>query len=357
MKKEAKHLLNKAIDSLILGIELFNRPSNVGRTHAVLIFIDHSFEMLLKASIIEKGGKISQEGKAETIGMGLCIRKCLSDEHIKFLSEEEVLVLQSLNSLRDAAQHYIIELSEQQLYFHAQSGLTLFRDIVKKVFNIDLTTKLPERVLPLSTTPPLEITAFFQTEIDEIKKLLLPNGRKVVEAKEKLRSLAIFEHSIQGNEEQPTDGELNNMLQKNRSNDKFENIFPSVSVIQFSTNGYGPSLDLRITKREDATPIIIVPEGTPGASIVAIKRVNELDFYSLNLTDLSNKIGLNPSKLLAVIRELKIQDDPECYKIIRIKKQFTKLYSMKALDKLKTQIPNLDIDDVWERNRPRKKNK
>jgi len=351
MKKEAKHLFTKAIDSLILGIELFNRPSNVGRIHAVLILIDHSFEMLLKASIIERGGKITQEGKSETIGMGQCIRQCLSNQRIKFLTEEEVLVLQTLNSLRDAAQHYIIDLSEQQLYFHAQSGLTLFKDITKKVFSVELATRLPERVLPLSTIPPLEITVFFQSEIAEIEKLLSPNTRKIVEAKEKLRALAIFEHSIQGNELQPTDSELNKVLNQIREKHTFEQIFPSVSAIQFTTNGYGPSIDLRITKKEDATPITIVPEGTPGVSVVAIKRVNELDFYSMNLTDLSQKVGLNTTKLLAVIRELKIQDDIDCYKEIKIKKSSHKMYSMKALDILKKTIPSLDIEDVWRRNR------
>jgi hypothetical protein len=50
MKKEVRHLYNKAIDSLILSVELFNRPNNCARVHGVLIFMDHSFEMLLKAA-------------------------------------------------------------------------------------------------------------------------------------------------------------------------------------------------------------------------------------------------------------------------------------------------------------------
>ena len=36
MKREAKLLLDKACDSLLLGIELFNRPSDRGRVSAVL---------------------------------------------------------------------------------------------------------------------------------------------------------------------------------------------------------------------------------------------------------------------------------------------------------------------------------
>jgi hypothetical protein len=88
-----------------------------------------------------------------------------------------VLTLQSLNGLRDAAQHYTLEISEQHLYFQAQSGLTLFRDIVKRVFDINIKDGLPVRVLPLSTTPPTDIQAFFSNEISEIKKLLGPSKR------------------------------------------------------------------------------------------------------------------------------------------------------------------------------------
>ena len=54
MKKEARLLKQKSLNSLILSIEHLNRPWDQGRTDAVLMFMDHSFEMLLKAgSFIE----------------------------------------------------------------------------------------------------------------------------------------------------------------------------------------------------------------------------------------------------------------------------------------------------------------
>lgn len=355
MRKEAKHLYQKAIDSLTLSIELFNRPSDRGRVHSVLIFMDHAFEMLLKASILERRESIFQDNKAETIGMSACIRRCLSDVKTKILVEEQVLVLQSLNSLRDAAQHYTLNVSEQQLYFHAQSGLTLFRDIAKAVFGIELNTELPERVLPLSTTPPMEIATFFQNEIKVIKSLLKPGSRKVVEAKERLRSLAIFENSVKGMDGQPSEKGLKGMLQSIRDEAPFENIFPSVSVLQFTTKGYGPSLDLRITKADNATPITLVPEGTPGAAIVAIKRVNELDFYSLSLRDLSEKTCVSTSKLLALIKELDLQSSSDYFKRIKIRSSIYKMYSLQALDILKKTLPKIDMDDVWERNKPKRK--
>lgn len=354
MKKEVKHLYRKSVDSLILSIELFNRPDDCARVHGVLIFMDHAFEMLLKAAIIHKGGRIKEKRERETLGFSSCVRKAFSDGAIKFLNEEEVLTLQSLNGLRDAAQHYTLEMSEQHLYFQAQAGLTLFRDITKRVFDIDLKTKLPVRVLPLSTTPPIDIHAFFSSEIGEIKKLIQPKSRKELEALEKLRALAIMENSIQGNESQPSDAELKALTKKLKQGSTLEQIFPSVSTLTFTQNGYGPSLDLRITKTE-GVPVTVVPVGTPGAAVVAIKRVNELEFYTLNLTALSEKTKVSTAKLLAVVKELKLQENQDAFKEIKIGTQIYKRYSPLALDILKKELPKLDIESIWQKNRPKSK--
>jgi hypothetical protein len=346
MKKEAKHLYQKAIDSLTLSIELFNRPNDCGRIHGVLIFLDHSFEMLLKASIIDKGGKIKEKGAKETIGFSACVRKGFSDASIKFLNETEVLTLQTINGLRDAAQHYTLEMSEQYIYFQAQAGLTLFRDIVKRVFNVDLKTELPVRVLPLSTTPPMDIQAFFSTEVADIKKLLAPKSRKKLEATEKLRALAIMENSIQGNESQPSDTELKTLQTKLIKGSTWNQIFPSVSTLSFTQKGYGPSLDLRITKSEGVA-ITIVPEGTPGAGVIAIKRVNELDYYNLGRDQLAKKLMLTPPKTTAAIKHFKIKDDPDCFKHLKVGNVPFDRYSPKAIEKIREGLKTKSIDDIW----------
>lgn len=347
MKKEAKHLYQKAIDSLTLSIELFNRPHECGRTHGVLIFLDHSFEMLLKAAIIHKGGKIREKRAKETIGFSSCIRKCFSDAKVKFLTEEEVLTLQTINGFRDAAQHYTLELSEQLFYFQAQAGLTLFRDIASRVFNIDLKTELPVRVLPLSTTPPIEMEALFSQEIDEVRKLIQPKSRKKLEALEKLRALAIMENSIQGIETQPSDAELKLIAGKLKKGSNWNQIFPGTSTLSLTSNGYGPSLDLRITKTEEGIPFTPVPEGTPGAAIVAIKRVNELDYYNLGRDQLAKKLGLTGPKTSAAIKWFNIKDDSECFKHLRVGNVPFDRYSQKAIIKIKEGLKNKSIEEIW----------
>jgi hypothetical protein len=350
MKKEVKHLYNKAVDSLTLSVELFNRPNDCGRVHGVLIFLDHAFEMLLKAAILHKGGKIRERRAKETIGFSSCVRKAFSDGEISFIDEVQTLTLQSINGLRDAAQHYTLEMSEQHLYFQAQAGLTLFRDIARDVFNVELKTQLPVRVLPLSTTPPVDIQAFFDTEVEEIRNLLQPNSRKKLEAIEKLRSLAIMENSIQGNEYQPSNAELKRLARLLVQGSASNQLFPGVSTLSFTQNGYGPSLDLRIVKQE-GIPVTIVPEGTQGAAVVAIKRVNELDFYSLGRDQLAKKLNHSGPKISAAIQVFKIKDDPESFKQIKVGKVTFDRYSQKAIEKLKLALEKKPIEEVWQEHK------
>jgi hypothetical protein len=346
MKKEVKHLYTKAVDSLVLSIELFNRPNDTARVHGVLIMMDHSFEMLLKASILHKGGKIKERRSPNTIGFASCVRKSLSEEDVRFLNEDEVLTLQSLNGLRDAAQHYTLKISEQHLYFQAQSGLTLFRDIVQRVFEIDLKQGLPIRVLPLSTTPPTDIQAFFTNEIQDIKKLLGPTKRKNIVAIEKLRALAIMENAVQGNDTQPSDGELKKTLKTLEQGGNFGQLFPGVATLNFTANGYGPSLDLRISRKE-GVPVQVVPEGTPGAHVVALKRVNELDYYNLGRDQIAKKVGLSGPKTSAVIHHLELKTDEESYKKITIGKVHYDRYSQKAIAKIKEAVQETPIEEIW----------
>ncbi len=100
MKREAKLLLEKACDALVLSIELFNRPHDRGRISGTLIQLDHGFEMLMKAAILHQGGRIREKRAKETIGFDTCVRRSLSDGRIRYLTEEQALILQTINGLR-----------------------------------------------------------------------------------------------------------------------------------------------------------------------------------------------------------------------------------------------------------------
>lgn len=342
MRKEAKQLLERSINSLILSIEHFNRPWDRGRKEAVLILLDHSFELLLKSSIVHKGEKIRRKGETETIGFEACVNKSISN---KIVTEDQAINIRSINGLRDAAQHYIVEVSEQQLYLHVQAGLTLFKDVLKSVFKKDITKELPERVLPISTTPPLEIDALFESEIKEIKKLLVPGSRHKKDALSKLRGLSIFDETLKGNYIQPSETHLNNLAEQIKAGKSWNELFPGVASINLNSDGIGPNLSLRFTKKE-GVPIHVVPEGTPGVPVVE-KRVNELSYYAFSHEKLAKKVNLTSPRLTAIIMHLKLRDDSTYYKEFTFGKTKHHRYSPKCIKKIKDTLEEVDMDKIW----------
>ena len=346
MKREAKLLLRKACDSLVLSIELFNRPHERGRISSTLIQLDHGFEMLMKAAILQQGGRIRNRRAKETIGFDACVRRSLTDGKIKYLTEAQALVLQTINGLRDAAQHHLLDISEGQLYIVVQSGVTLFRDLLKSVFSQELGRHLPTRVLPVSTTPPTSLATLFDSEVAEIKKLLRPGRRRGIEALAKLRPLAILDGAIRGEKGQPSDRTLARLGKDILGGSAWDDVFEGAAVVDITTDGVGPSLSLRFAKNE-GIPIQLVAEGTPSASVVGVKRVNELDYYSLGAKQLADKVSLTMPKAIAVVEYLKLREDQECYKEFKVGKTRHKRYFQEAIRKLQNALEEKSADEIW----------
>lgn len=346
MKREAKLLLEKACDALVLSIELFNRPHDRGRVSSTLIMLDHGFEMLMKAAILHRGGRIRDKRAKETIGFDACIRRSLSDGKIKYLSEEQALVLQTINGLRDAAQHHLLDISEGQLYLHVQSGVTLFRDLLKSVFYQELSAQLPTRVLPVSTSPPTDLATLFDSEVAEIRKLLRPGKRRQIEALARLRPLAILDGTIRGEKGQPSDADLRRMGKEVQQGKAWSDVFQGAAAVEITADGTGPTLSLRLSKKE-GIPIQLVAEGTPGAHVVAVKQVDELGFYNLGAKQLAEKVGLTMPRVVAVVDHLKLRDEQDSYKEFKIGSTVHKRYSQKAVERIKEALKEQSADEIW----------
>ncbi len=126
--------------------------------------------------------------------------------------------------------------------------------------------------------------------------------------------------------------------------------------MRLSSEGNGFNVSLKITK-SNGEPIRLVPEGTPGATVVAVKRVDELGFYSLSLTDIKDKVGLTMPKTHAIVKHLKLRDNPDYFKKFTIGKSDFNRYSPKALEKIVKELPSLDIEEIWEKNKPKGRKK
>jgi len=345
LRREAKLLMDRSIDSLVLAIEHFNRPYDRGRAEIVLRNLNHAFEMLLKAAILHRGGRIWKRGEKQTIGFESCINLCLLDERVKFLTNDQATVLRLLNALRDAAEHHLVLLSELELYSHSQAGVTLFEDILRGVFEKSLANYVPTRVLPISTTPPKDLYMVVDEKFRQVRELLRPKRRQKFQAMVALRSLELIDRAVRENPNQPTDHELNDILRSVKKGRPWQKLFPGIASINFATEGTGLTVKLRITKAE-GMPVRLVKEGEE-STVIAVKRVDELSYYSLGLRDLAEKANLGQNRTLAVVRFLKLQDDSACFKEIVIGKTRFKRYSPESLKRVKEALPALDMEKVW----------
>lgn len=352
MKKEARLLYSRAADSLVLGVDHFNRSWDRGRTEAVLIFLDRAFELLLKAVIVQKGGQIRDKKDGSlTIGHDACLRLCFSDAKVKCLNAEDVMSLQNLNSLRDAAQHYIVEPSEGQLYVYSQAAVTTFKRLADEALGMSLGDDVPDRMVVVSASPPADFGALLDLEFEDIKRMVAPGSRKRLDAHARIRTMAVLERSLEGERSQPTTNELNKIVTRINGGEEWRSIFPGVATIYIDPVEAGIGLNLRITKATGEA-IHLVSEGTPGSAVVAVKRVSELDYYSLGFADLHEKLKkkddrVGTNKLSYLIKREGLKESLDHAKMISIGKTRHQRYSPKSLDHLYKIITEGDINAIW----------
>jgi hypothetical protein len=174
----------------------------------------------------------------------------------------------------------------------------------------------------------------------------------MLQARSRVRALAVIESSVNGERTQPGEGDLNRLLKKVRAGKSWRDLFPGIASLELSADTEeGIPVAIRITKKEGEA-VHLVPEGTPGAMIVSVKRVNELDFYSLGLKELAEKLKVSQPRTLALVKHLNLQGSSEFFKVVQIGGVTFKRYSLKALDELQKAFKTVDMDKVWSLNKP-----
>ncbi len=105
------------------------------------------------------------------------------------------------------------------------------------------------------------------------------------------------------------------------------------------------------------TPVQLLKEGEGVGGVIAVRRVNELEYYSFGAAGLAKKVGLTIPKLRAVIDCLKLQDNEDFFKNIQIGRSSHQRYSARAISAIKEYLMNKSIDEIWEEQKNRKAGK
>jgi hypothetical protein len=350
-KRDVAELKKRAINSLVLGIELFNRPHDQGRSEGVLILLHHAFEMLLKAIIKDTTGTVHAKGEKYSFSFDKCLE--VAQNVIRVLSADERASLSILDAQRDTAIHYYQQISEDLLYLQAQAGVTLFDDLLNRAFRQRLADCIPERVLPVSTRPPKDLQVLIDSELSQVDELLQAGSRKGVQAAARLRPILALATATRDDAERATEGELRKAIRRRRQGADWSVIFPEVAQLKLETQGEGIPICFRIRKDADFA-FRIAKDGEPVTGTLIKQEVNIWDKFSLGRNDLAKKLGISGPKTSALILELQIQNDPECFKILRRNATCLKGYSKKALDLLQSAIAGgIDVGSVWEKHKSR----
>ena len=360
MRREVRSLAKRSCDSLVLSVELFNRPNDRGRTDGVLILMDRSLELLLKAAIVHRGGEIWQRSAKETIGFDKAIRVALSNGQAKFLDQSDATTLRHLHAQRNAAQHHLSDISEGLLYMTVTSSLSVFRSIFENVLNRRLADELPERVLPLSTSPPRDIQALFDNDIAEVQELLKPGRRQRGLAEAKLAPWAVLEGVLSSETDIPlvTRESLRSLATSFVSDRGVLAAFPLLSAETFPIEHSPIGIEFRFTKG-GGIPIHLATDEEKQRAVIATKEVTELDRYPYGKKGLHRKLkaffpDLTEPKAYAAVRYANLDDDREYSKVIELDQSIFRRYSPKVVDVVRRLIDETGIEQIWEWERERR---
>ena len=345
MKRKTRSLLDRAKESLVLGVELFNRPTDAARAPGVLLMFDHSFEMLLKAVIFEKTGRIHSPREKKNYSFEKCLNVCQSQ--LSFINEDEALILANLNGFRDAAMHDLLDLSEGLLYGHTQSAVQIFAAVLKKAFSQDLSKTLPRRVLPLSTVAPTDINTVVSQDMESVKALLGAKRRREDEAEAKLRPYLVIETNVRKRQNIPGTPTPVSKVMKTLKKGDWKTVMPMVAgLVQSSATGIPVSI--HVTKRE-GFPVRIDPAS---ATAIAFRYVKPEDKYPYLTTDLAVKLKLTVSRVVGLVNLFQMKENDEFHTSIRVSKTGkVQRYSEKARQVLKQAIDRDGLDNLWEQVR------
>jgi hypothetical protein len=343
LRREAGILKRKAIASLRRATTAFNSFDDDGRVTDVLLHLQHAFEMVLKAALVQRRVRVFDRKLGQAIGFERCVN--LGCEHVR-LTDEEAGTLRAIDALRDDQQHWYNYVSEGLLYAHARAAVTLFDDLLQREFDDRLVDHLPHRVLPISSEPPKDIQLLIDEEYRQIGDLLQPGRRRRPEAQARIRSLLAMEaHVAEG--VQVSRKDVTRVQRAILAGQPREKVFPRLAVLGTEVAGEGVEVTVRFSKTKGA-PVRLVSAGED-VEAAAVREVDLQRKYHWSPMELAAKLKLTSPRALALRRYLNIDDDPTCRHDFVFGSQKHIRYSDNAFTRMRAALDEVDMAEIWKK--------
>ena len=342
LRRDAKTLKGKAFASLRRGLSSFNSFEEDGRVTSVLLHFQHCCEMLVKALLVQKRVNVFDKKTQMSEGFARCLN--LASAH--GITASEAGLMRAIDSLRDAEQHWLIVVSEDLLYLHARSLVSVIDDILKRSFGDSLAATLPVRVLPVSTTPVTDFDVMVDNEYSQIAKLLKPGRRQVDQARGRIRALLALESHV-ADDVSVSEKDIDRIEVAVRAKTNIKEVFPRLLSITTATAGaVGFEFKVRFTKKEGA-PVHLVAADDPAAA-AAVREVDLQKKYHMSPAIFAEKLGLSQPKTKALRDFAEIDSNASYTHIFDFGSQRHSRFSDMALIKARETLAATSIDTIWE---------
>lgn len=345
-----RELKRKSISSLRTTVTAFNALDNDGRITAVLLHLQHAFEMLLKAALDRNKIAVFDKRSEKAISLESAIRLCQQTPEIR-ITDEEAGTIRVVDSWRDATQHWYMKVDESLLYLHVRAAVTLFDGVLQRVFDERLSEHLPMRVLPISAEPPRDIQLLVDREYERISELLKPHRRGRAEARARIRSLLAMESHVDPDASEVRQADVRRVERGIRAGNPREQVFPKLASVASDISGDGLTVTVRMVKA-GGLPVTYTSDNS-SVEPSAIRLVDlEKKFY-MSKYDLAARAEVSKSRATAMRRHLGLDGDDDIYshefvfgsqKIMR--------YSDNALRAMMKAKDECDLEKIWAAHRP-----
>lgn len=342
-------LRGKAIASLRTGVAAFNGLDDDARTTTVLLHLQHAFEMLLKAILeAKKDPGVFDKRTQKSISLQRAINRCQQIGAVK-LTDEEAGVIRHLDAMRDAEQHWHLVVDEGLLYHSARTAVTLFDDLLQRVFSENLSDHIPKRVLPISAEAPLALDLLVDREFTRIAELLKPGRRASAEAKARVRALLATEAIADADAAEVREDDVRRVTQGIRDGKTRQQVFPKLTGYTSDIQGDGVAVEVRIVK---AGGLPVTYTDDPDADTAAIRTVDLEKKFHMGAYDLADKAGVDRTRAVALRRHLGLDNDDDHFShVFKFGGSKHRRYSNNALTAMREAMKTVDLEKVWKSHR------
>ena len=341
----------KALASVRSSIVAFNGLDDDGRVTEVLLRMQHAFEMLLKASLNAQNVSVFDKSTRRSVGMDRAINLAQGDKKIR-LTDDEAGLIRAVDAMRDDEQHWYTSVDEGILYMHLRAAVTLFDDLLFRVFAERLGSHIPRRVLPIGAEPPKDFQLLVDEAYQRVADLLKPGKRMGSQARAQVRTLLAMEAHTDP-DTQVSDKDVTEVIKGITEGRTRAQVFSKLAGVSATVPGDGVEVEVevRFVKR-GGMPVTFVIDGVDAS---AVRVVDLHKKYYLSASELAENLDLTQPRALALRRHVGAGSNPDMSNTFHKGKVTYLAYSDNAFTAMRNARNNLDSEAIWAAHRPTNK--